>query len=66
MHVIGASKGPIPLWLIWRRHLGMRHYYHKHHPGPWPWMLLTDLGILARCFTQMLFNPLRILTKGRV
>lgn len=65
MHVIGASKGPLPLWLIWRRHMGMMHYYHKHHPGPWYRTMLTDLGILARCAHQFVINPLRALTKGR-
>jgi N-acetylglucosaminyl-diphospho-decaprenol L-rhamnosyltransferase len=65
MHVIGASKGPLPLWLIWRRHMGMMHYYHKHHPGPWYWTLLTDAGILLRCAHQFVINPLRALTKGR-
>ena len=63
-HAIGASKGALPLWLIWRRHMGMRHYFHKHHPGPWPWMALTDLGILFRCAVQMALNPLRALGEG--
>lgn len=58
MHEVGASKGPIPAWLIWRRHQGMRHYFHKHHPGPWPWMLLTDFGILLRAAHQMATQPL--------
>lgn len=61
MHEIGASKGAIPAWLIWRRHRGMRHYFHKHHPGPWPWMLLTDLGIFARATLQIAIQPLRAL-----
>ncbi|MGH7724296.1 MAG: glycosyltransferase family 2 protein [Candidatus Eiseniibacteriota bacterium] len=61
MHAIGASKGAIPLWLIWRRHQGMRHYFRKHHKGPWPVMLLTDLGILLRCAAQVALNPLRAL-----
>ena len=65
MHVIGASKGPLPLWLIWRRHMGMMHYYHKHHPGPWWKVRLMDAGILLRCAHQFLVNPLRMLTKGR-
>ena len=65
MHVIGASKGPLPLWLIWRRHMGMMHYYHKHHPGPWWKMRLMDAGILLRCVHQFVINPLRALTKGR-
>jgi hypothetical protein len=64
-HAIGASKGALPLWLIWRRHMGMRHYFHKHHPGPWPWMALTDLGILARCAVEMALNPFRALAEGR-
>jgi GT2 family glycosyltransferase len=57
-HMIGASKGPIPAWLIWRRHEGMRHYFRKHHPGPWPWMLLTDLGIYSRAALQVATQPL--------
>jgi hypothetical protein len=59
MHAIGASKGAIPAWLIWRRHMGMRHYFRKHHPGPWPWMLLTDLGIVARAAFQIALQPLK-------
>jgi GT2 family glycosyltransferase len=59
MHAIGASKGAIPAWLIWRRHQGMRHYFHKHHPGPWPWMALTDLGIVLRAALQIAIQPLR-------
>ena len=59
MHEIGASKGRIPAWLVWRRHMGMRHYFRKHHPGPWPWMLLTDLGIVARAGLQIATQALR-------
>ena len=58
-HAIGASKGAIPAWLIWRRHMGMRHYFRKHHPGPWPWMLITDLGIVARAAFQIALQPLK-------
>lgn len=65
VHAIGASHGASPLWLIWRRHMGMRHYFHKHHPGPWPLMALTDLGILVRCLAQMALNPLRALAPRR-
>lgn len=64
-HAIGASNGAVPLWLIWRRHMGMRRYYHKHHPGPWPLMALIDLGILARCLAQMAINPWRALAPRR-
>jgi GT2 family glycosyltransferase len=64
-HAIGASKGALPVWLIWRRHMGMRHYFHKHHKGPWPWMAVTDLGILARCVAQIALNPFRALAQGR-
>ena len=59
MHEVGASKGAVPAWLIWRRHQGMRHYFHKHHPGPWPWMALTDLGILLRAALQIALQPFR-------
>jgi GT2 family glycosyltransferase len=61
MHEVGASKGAIPAWLIWRRHQGMRHYFRKHHPGPWPWMALTDLGIVSRAALQIAIQPLRAL-----
>ena len=59
MHEIGASRGAIPAWLIWRRHQGMRHYFRKHHPGPWPWMALTDLGIVTRAALQIALQPFR-------
>jgi GT2 family glycosyltransferase len=65
MHTVGASKGALPPWLIWRRHRGMMHYYHKHHPGPWWRMALADAGILLRCALQFAINPLRGLGKGR-
>lgn len=58
VHEVGASKGPIPAWLIWRRHQGMRHYFRKHHRGPWPLMALADLGILARAAQQIATQPL--------
>jgi GT2 family glycosyltransferase len=64
VHAIGASRGVVPARLIWRRHMGMRHYFHKHHRGPWPWMLLTDLGILARCAWQIAILPLRAARAG--
>ena len=60
-----AGVATTALWLIWRRHMGMMHYYHKHHPGPWYWTVLTDAGILLRCAHQFVINPLRALTKGR-
>jgi GT2 family glycosyltransferase len=59
MHAVGASDGALPAWLIWRRHMGMRHYFHKHHPAPWPVTLITDLGILMRCAIQIVLTPLR-------
>ena len=64
-HVVGASRASLPLWLIWKRHMGMRHYFHKHHKGPWPWLILTDLGILARCGIQILLKPFRELFRER-
>lgn len=64
-HAIGASKGAIPLALIWRRHMGMRHYFRKHHRAPWPVMLITDLGILLRCAVQIAMNPFRALAGER-
>ena len=65
MHEVGASRGAIPAWLIWRRHQGMSHYFRKHHPGPWPWMALTDLGIFARAVLQIALQPLRALVAPR-
>ncbi len=59
LHAIGASRGPVPAWIIWRRHTGMRHYFHKHHPGPWWWMMLTDLGIVVRAVFQIVVQPIR-------
>jgi GT2 family glycosyltransferase len=64
-HVVGASRASLPLWLIWKRHMGMRHYFRKHHTGPWPWLILTDLGILARCGIQILLKPFRELFRER-
>jgi hypothetical protein len=60
-HAVGASKGALPVWLLWRRHQGMRHYYRKHHPGPWPVRAATDLGIVARFLAQVAINPWRAL-----
>jgi GT2 family glycosyltransferase len=58
-HVVGASRASLPLWLIWERHKGMMHYSHKHSTAPWPWLLLLDAGILARCAAQIVLKPLR-------
>jgi GT2 family glycosyltransferase len=60
-HAIGASLRPQPAWLVWKRHLGMSHYAHKHHAGAWPWMVLTDLGIFARAALQIATNSIRSL-----
>jgi GT2 family glycosyltransferase len=58
-HAVGASRKVQPAWLIWKRHLGMRHYAHKHRTTPWPLMWLTDLGIFVRAGFQIAANPIR-------
>jgi GT2 family glycosyltransferase len=58
-HVVGASRASLPLWLIWERHKGMMHYSHKHTKAPWPWLLILDLGILARFAAQVALKPAR-------
>ena len=63
-HAVGASRKPQPAWLIWRRHLGMRHYAHKHRTAPWPLLWLTDLGIFVRAGLQIAANPFRRLFDG--
>ncbi len=64
-HAVGASRRPQSISLIWKRHLGMSHYAHKHHAGSWPLMWLTDLGIFVRALVQIATNPIRLLLAGR-
>jgi GT2 family glycosyltransferase len=64
-HAVGASRGLQPAWLIWRRHLGMRHYARKHHRSAWPIRILTELGIFARAAIQIAANPFRALLARR-
>ena len=32
MHHVGASRSRVAARVIWGRHLGMIHYFRKHHP----------------------------------
>ncbi len=59
VHHVGASRSRVAPRVIWGRHLGMIHYFHKHHPvGPllsWP----ADALILLRAVLLLAANALR-------
>src|SRR5213083_421835 len=48
VHHIGASKAKVDPRVIFERHRGMIHYFHKHHPAPPPVSMLADALIMFR------------------
>lgn len=59
VHHVGASKERTSARVIWARHLGMIHYFHKHHPTNPLLALLADGVILARATLMVAANALR-------
>lgn len=60
VHHIGASKGKVAARVIYARHRGMIHYFHKHHPANPLVALFADSLILARAGVMMAANALRM------
>jgi GT2 family glycosyltransferase len=58
-HHIGASRARVATRVIWGRHLGMIHYFHKHHPTNPLLSLLADALILLRALLMIAANTLR-------
>lgn len=60
VHHIGASRSRVAARVIWGRHLGMIHYFHKHHPTNPLLSFPADTLILLRAALMVLANTLRL------
>jgi len=60
VHHIGASRGKAGARVIYARHLGMIHYFHKHHPANPLVSALADGLILIRAGLMMAARALRL------
>lgn len=60
MHHVGASRRKVGSRVIVARHLGMIHYFHKHHPTHPALSLAADTAILLRAGLMMAANALRL------
>jgi len=60
IHHIGASRRKVQARVIYARHLGMIHYFHKHHPTHPVVSFFADTLILARAGLMMAANALRL------
>jgi hypothetical protein len=59
VHHVGASKRKVAAKVIYGRHLGMVHYFHKHHPTNPLLALLADTLIMTRAGLMIAANALR-------
>ena len=59
VHHIGASRTRVAAKVIWERHRGMVHYFHKHHPTNPLLSLPADALILIRALLMIATNALR-------
>jgi GT2 family glycosyltransferase len=60
VHHIGASRRKVQSRVIYARHLGMIHYFHKHHPTNPLVSFFADALIMARAGLMMAANALRL------
>jgi GT2 family glycosyltransferase len=60
VHHIGASRSRVAPRVVWGRHLGMIHYFHKHHPTSPLISLPADAFILLRAILMVAANALRL------
>ena len=60
VHHIGASRSRVAARVIWGRHVGMIHYFHKHHPTSPLLSLPADALILLRAALMIAANALRL------
>jgi GT2 family glycosyltransferase len=58
-HRIGASRGPVPPWVMWERHRSMLRYVRKHFGWPRPLVMLAGLGLALRGALAILEDQLR-------
>jgi GT2 family glycosyltransferase len=58
-HHVGASRSRVATRVIWARHLGMIHYFRKHHPTNPLLALPAQALILARAVVMIAANALR-------
>jgi len=47
-HRIGASRGPVPSWVMWERHRSMLRYVRKHFRWPRALVTLVSAGLALR------------------
>jgi N-acetylglucosaminyl-diphospho-decaprenol L-rhamnosyltransferase len=59
VHEIGASKRRVAARVIWGRHVGMIHYFRKHHPMNPIFEALASTFIVMRAGLMLLANALR-------
>lgn len=55
-HHISTSDSKVPARIIIKRHLGMSHYYKKHHGDNLMVSMIVKTMISLRCLTQLAFN----------
>ena len=60
VHHIGASKGNADARVIFERHKGMIHYFHKHHPSHPLISMMADAFIMMRAGLMMAAHALRL------
>ncbi len=58
-HHIGASRGPVPAWIVWARHRGMLRYVGKHFGAPWPARVAIAAALTLRAGLLIAANALR-------
>ena len=59
LHHVGASRSRVAARVIWSRHVGMIHYFHKHHPTSPLLSLPAEALILLRALLMIAANALR-------
>jgi GT2 family glycosyltransferase len=58
-HRIGASRGPVPSWVMWERHRSMLRYVRKHFGWPGALVTLAGLGLALRGGLAILADQMR-------
>jgi GT2 family glycosyltransferase len=58
-HRIGASRGPVPSWVMWERHRSMLRYVRKHFGWPGALVTLAGLGLALRGGLAILADQIR-------
>ncbi|MBT5867297.1 MAG: glycosyltransferase family 2 protein [Nitrospinaceae bacterium] len=58
-HHISTSNSKVPAQIIIKRHLGMSHYYRKHHGDNLVTRIIVNMMISLRCLSQLAFNLLK-------